>query len=601
MQDPARFAITLRTPWAGPWRRFRQPFRLVQASTAGDVRAALAEIDEAVRGGAYAAGFVTYEAAAAFGLPVHDPDPRLPLVCFGLFAPDTVESITRVPADGHASLGEWEPSLDHGAYLRAIDAIKARIEAGDTYQINFTFRLTAPFTGEPAALMRDLYAGQAGPWSAYVEAGDHVICSASPELFFSLEEERLVCRPMKGTAPRGLWPAEDEARGEALRGSDKNRAENVMIVDMVRNDLGRVARVGSVEVASLFDVERYPLQWQMTSTVTALTEQRSLLRLFEAMFPSGSITGAPKHSAMGIIRGLETTPRGIYTGAIGYMSPRGRAHFSVAIRSVVIDRAAGSAEFGVGSGIVWDSVDRDEYDECLLKARVIGSVRAAAARSPSYVVADPAGFRLLETIGWTPEGGFVLLERHLARICASASCFAIPCDDAELRGMLDAAVEDLRGPAKLRLLVEANGSLLCEAVDLKPLNDPLRVALAAAPVDPADVFLYHKTTRRDVYERARASRPEADTAILWNARGEVTEAAESNLVVARGARRITPPVACGLLPGTMRAELLERGEITEGIVSIDDLRAADSIWLINSVRGWMRAELLVSEGTKRTD
>lgn len=592
MQDPGSFEITLRSPWAGPWRRFRNPFRIVATHDVADVRRALAEIDAAVRDGAYAAGFVTYEAAGAFGLPVQHPAPGLPLVCFGLFAPESLESLTRFPAEGDASLGEWQPSIDHHAYLRAIAAIKSRIEAGDTYQINFTFRLTAPFSGNPPTLMRDLYAGQAGAWSAFVDAGHYVICSASPELFFSLEGDRLVCRPMKGTAPRGYWPAQDEAHGDALRASEKNRAENVMIVDMVRNDVGRVARVGTVSVPSLFDVERYPLQWQMTSTVTATAEQRSLPRLFEAMFPSGSITGAPKHSAMGIIRALETTPRGIYTGAIGYLSPRGRAHFSVAIRSVVIDRIAGTAEFGTGSGIVWDSVDRDEYEECLLKARVIGSVGPRVAQSAAYVTGDPPDFSLLETILWTPATGFALLDRHIARIRASAACFRFPCDQAGIRGMLDAAVEDLRGPARLRLLLAGDGSVLCEAGDLTALNDPLRVALAAAPVDATDVFLYHKTTRRAVYERARASRPEAASVILWNETGEVTEATESNIVVSRGGEKITPPIASGLLPGTLRAELLERGEIREGRVSIADLRAAEEVWLINSVRGWMRVELL---------
>jgi para-aminobenzoate synthetase/4-amino-4-deoxychorismate lyase len=592
MTDPGRFDILLRTPWAGPWRRFNDPFRIITAHRTVDVRGALADIDQAVRDGAYAAGFVTYEAAGAFGLPVREPAPDLPLVCFGLFAPDRLESIARLPTATHASLGEWQASIDHAAYLEAIETIKSRIETGDTYQINFTFRLTAPFTGDPAALMRDLYAGQAGPWSAYVEAGDHVICSASPELFFSLEGDQLACRPMKGTAPRGYWPAQDVARGEALRASEKNRAENVMIVDMVRNDLGRVAQVGSVTVPSLFDVERYPLQWQMTSTVTGVTETRSLLRLFEAMFPSGSITGAPKHSSMGIIRDLETTPRGLYTGAIGYVSPHGRAHFSVAIRSVVINRTSGVAEFGIGSGIVWDSVDRDEYDECVLKARVIGSVGVHDRRSPSYVVGDSPDFRLLESILWRPADGFALLERHVARICASAACFGFPCDPDEVRHMLDAAVEDLRGAAKLRLLVEPDGSLFCEGVDLNPLDDPLRVALAAAPIDPADVFLYHKTTRREIYERARASRPDADTVILWNADEEVTEGTESNVVVSLGGVKVTPPLACGLLPGTMRAELLERGEITEARIAKEDLLRADEVWLINSVRGWMRVELL---------
>lgn len=592
MADSVPFEMILRTPWAGPWRRFSRPFQVIAAHDPVDVREALAQVDQAVRGGAYAAGFLTYEAAGAFGLPVRQPAPGLPLVCFGLFAPEQVESLNRFPSAGGASLGGWRALIDHAAYLRAIERIKSRIEAGDTYQINFTFRLTAPFEGEPAALMRDLYAGQAGPWSAYVETGHHVICSASPELFFSLDGDRLLCRPMKGTAPRGYWPAQDDALGRALRASEKNRAENVMIVDMVRNDVGRIAQIGSVKASSLFEVERYPLQWQMTSTVEGATETRSLLRLFEAMFPSGSITGAPKHSSMGIIRELETTPRGIYTGAIGYVSPRGRGHFNVAIRSVVIDRSEGTAEFGVGSGIVWDSVDRDEYDECLLKARVIGSVGAQAQPSPSYVVSEPPAFQLLETLRWAPPEGFALLDRHLARLCASAACFGMACNVSEMRRVLQDAVGDLRGPSKVRLLLGGDGGLLCEAVDLVPLNDPLRVALAAAPVDPADVFLYHKTTRRKVYERARASRPDVDTVILWNANEGVTEAAESNLVIALDGLKVTPLVSSGLLPGTMRAELLEAGEIVEQIVTIAEFRAAEQIWLINSVRGWMRAVLV---------
>jgi para-aminobenzoate synthetase/4-amino-4-deoxychorismate lyase len=327
----------------------------------------------------------------------------------------------------------------------------------------------------------------------------------------------------------------------------------------------------------------------MTSTVEAEVETRSLLRLFEAMFPSGSITGAPKHSSMRIIRDLETTPRGIYTGAIGYVSPRGRAHFNVAIRSVVIDIPHRTAEFGVGSGIVWDSVDRDEYEECLLKARVIGSVARQRQPSPSYAITAPPGLRLLETIRWTPAGGYALLDRHIDRICRSASCFGFTCDPVEMRTLLANAVGDLRGPSKVRLLLDASGSLLCEAVDLIPLDDPLRVALAVAPIDIGDVFLYHKTSRRDVYDRARAGRPDADSVILWNTNGEVTEAAEANVVISVAGVKVTPPVSSGLLAGTLRAELLEAGEIEEGAVTVEEFRAAKEIWLINSVRGWIRA------------
>lgn len=592
VSERPRFELVLQTPWGGPWRRFSDPVRVIRAHRGDEVRDALAAVDGAVRNGDYAAGFVTYEAASAFGLPVGAPAAGLPLVAFGIYEADTIETLHRLRSTGSATLGKWSPSIDHAAYLAAIAAIKTWIERGDTYQINFTFRLTAAFSGEPSALMRELYAAQAGAWSAYVDLGPRVICAASPELFFSVEHGRALCRPMKGTWPRGYWPDQDVAYGEALRRSEKNRAENVMIVDMVRNDLGRVAKTGSVRPVSLFNVERYPLQWQMTSDVEAIVGEASLPAMFEAMFPCGSITGAPKHRSMEIIRELESTPRGIYTGAIGYISPHGRSHFSVAIRTVVVDREAGRAEFGVGSGVVWDSVDRDEYDECLLKAEMLGG--QAVKRTASYVVGDPPGFRLLEAIRWTVDGGFALLDRHMDRLRASADCFGFACDIDDVRGLLNEAVEDLRVPAKVRVMVGADGSVLCEAVDLMPLRQPVRVALASAPVDRSDVFLYHKTTRRGVYERARASRRDADAVLLWNEDGEITEATESNVVIVRQGDRITPPVECGLLPGTLRAELLDAGEIVEGRVSREALLAADEVWLINSVRGWTRAVVLDS-------
>ena len=587
-----RFEGVLRSQSGARWRRFSRPARVVSTHEASEVRRALLDVEEATRGGLYAAGFVSYEAAAAFGLPARTGRLALPLVCFGLYESDSVEELSRFPAAGIATTGDWQPSIDHAAYLRAIAAIKQRIEAGDTYQINFTFRLTALFSGEPSALMRNLYAAQAGRWSAYLDTGRFVICSASPELFLARERNRLECLPMKGTAARGWWPAQDAARGKELQASEKNRAENVMIVDMVRNDLGRVAAAGSVQAASLFDVERYPLQWQMTSRVVADAPGVPLDRLFEAMFPSGSVTGAPKHSAMGIIRELESTPRGIYTGAIGCLSPDGRAHFNVAIRTAVVDRERGTVEFGVGSGVVWDSIDRDEYEECLLKARMVTGSSAVASSvdlnrpTPSYITGEHPDFALFETVRWDPAGGFRLLERHLARLHASADCFGFETDLTDLRVLLEAAVADLTGPTKVRLRLDYDGSVLCEAVDLDTLPDrPLHAALGAEPVDLSDLFLFHKTTRRSVYERARGSRPSAEAVILWNTSGEITEATDFNVVVEVDGRKVTPPVQCGLLPGTLRAELLESGEIVERRISVSELQHIGRGWLINSVRG----------------
>jgi para-aminobenzoate synthetase/4-amino-4-deoxychorismate lyase len=607
------FDVVLRTPRGGPWRAFRNPVAVVRATRPADVIACLAEVDRFVRvERCYAAGFVTYEAAAAFGLPVQPTsEEAIPLVCFGIYPPDRVISHARLPPAGPHIIGEWRPTADHASYLRAMHRIKSRIEAGDTYQINFTFQLHARFEGDPLGLLCALDEAHAGLWGGYVDAGRYAICSASPELFFSIDGDRVRCKPMKGAAPRGLSAAADRLAAERLRRSEKNRAENVMVVDVVRNDLGRIARTGSVEVASMFHVERYPLQWQMTSSVTAIAPGARLPRLFEALFPAGSVTGAPKHSSMAIIRELETRPRGVHTGAIGYFSPRDRGRFNVATRSITIDREAQVAEFGVGGGVVWDSVERDEYDECLLNASILlsagnapqSSLLPSALSHParehrhrerppivSYIVSHRPAVGLIETLRWAPGEGFARLDRHMDRLSESAACFAYECDVAAVREMLANAITDLRGPAKVRLLLNRDGAIVCEAVDLlDPVPDPLRVAIAADPVDPTNVFLYHQTTRREVYDSARASRPGADTVMLWNAAGEVTEATEANVVVEIDGRKVTPPVECGLLPGTFRAELLARGEIVEERVSVGSLQTCDRIWLVNSVRGWMKA------------
>lgn len=595
MRDVTAFDAIIQTPWEGPWRRFADPVAVLQANDAGEVRACLAAVEERVRREhLFAAGFVAYEAAAAFGLAVAaSASETLPLVCFGLFRPRSVRSLPDLPAATPHQISAWMPAIDRQQYEHALRQIKARIAAGDTYQINFTFRLNAAFGGDPRSLMRDLDAAQAGQWGAYIETADYAICSASPELFFTLEGGRIVCRPMKGTAPRGLSSADDRLQGERLQESEKNRAENVMVVDMVRNDLGRIARFGSVEVTSLFAAERFPAHWQMTSEVRADLADASppvLTRLFEAMFPSGSVTGAPKHSSMQIIRELETAPRGVYTGAVGYLTPAGAAHFNVAIRTVTIDKRGGRAEFGVGSGVVWDSTGRDEYAECLLKSAIL------TAHDGAYPAA--AEFDLLETMKWTPSQGFALLARHLTRLADSADYFGFRVSMANVDAALAAAVQGRETAARVRLRVSRAGAAVCEVSDLVPAAPVLRAALAASPVDARDVFLYHKTTRRHVYDRARASRPDADVAILWNQSGEITEATTHNVVVELDGRRITPPVACGLLAGTLRAELLAAGEIEEGRIAVEQIASATHVWLINSVAGTIPAVLEPEDSAK---
>jgi para-aminobenzoate synthetase / 4-amino-4-deoxychorismate lyase len=583
----------------------------VVARTLGEVRPALAAAARRVESeGLWAVGFVAYEAAPAFdralvvrppAAPDGDPDAAPPLLWLTLLPPPAVVEapVTGAPgpplAAGRYRCGPWQPSVDAAAYRRAVDEVRRRIARGDTYQVNYTYRLRAAFEGDPAGLFRDLAAAQGGAHGGWIDAGRHAVCCASPELFFAQADGAVTARPMKGTAPRGRWSAEDGARARRLAASPKERAENLMIVDMMRNDLGRVAEAGTVEVPRLFAVERYPTLWQMTSTVTART-RAAPAEVLAALFPCASITGAPKAATSAVIAELEGEPRGVYTGALGWLAPGGRGRFSVAIRTAVVDRERGEAVYGVGGGIVWDSRAGGEAAESRLKARVLTAPRRD----------EP--FALLETLRWTPADGCVRLDAHLARLAASAAYFGYRFDEHEVRAGLSAAVPPRTAAVRVRLSLSRDGRL---AVETEPLPSealgaptregardlpPVPVGWAAEPVDPEDAFLFHKTTRRGVYEAAlavaRRRRPEAREALLWNRGGEATEAATANLVAELGGRLLTPPLASGLLPGILRAELLTAGEVEEATLAITDVAAARRLWLVSSLRGWRPARLL---------
>jgi para-aminobenzoate synthetase/4-amino-4-deoxychorismate lyase len=555
---------------------------MLTADRADGLPALLAGVEDAAAAGHLVAGYVAYEAAAAFDLPVQRVPGAAPLAWFGVFPAASAIRHAHVPDSwrGEQPRLDWRPSVDRRGYEAAVARLREHIGDGNAYQLNYTFRMRTPYGGDPRALFAALTEAQDGAWSAFIDTGDAVICSASPELFFQRDGRRLVTRPMKGTAPRGRWPAEDDARAQELTASAKNRAENVMIVDLMRNDLGRISRPGSVAVTALFEAERYPAQWQMTSTVEAeLVEGTGLPAIFGALFPAGSVTGAPKIRSMEILAEVEDAPRGIYCGAIGLVEPGGRAHFNVAIRTVTVDRRTGTAGFGVGSGIVWDSETAAEFEECRVKAAIL--------------TAPGAGFALVESLRWEPETGYSRLDRHRARIAASAGYFGIPFDAARFDAVLAAAATDLPVPSKVRLLLAPDGVCTASARPIAPTPAPLRVALADAPVDPADVFLFHKTTRREVYDRADAAKPDGvDTVVLWNTRCEVTEAVNFNVIAEIDGRRVTPPVDCGLLAGTLRAELLESGAIVKRRITVEALRAASRLWLINSVRGEVEATLV---------
>jgi len=472
----------------------------------------------------------------------------------------------------------WHPTLTCGEYEDALCAIHQAIAAGEVYQVNYTFRLRAPFSGDLLPLFWQLYARQPVPYAAYIDTGAHAIASLSPELFFALEGERITTRPMKGTAPRGLTLADDIQQAERLTRCPKNRAENLMIVDMARNDLGRIARIGSVRVPRLFEAERYATLWQMTSTVVACTDA-PLPEIFRALFPAASITGAPKIRATHVIHALERAPRGVYTGAVGVALPNRRAQFNVAIRTLHHDKATEQLEYGVGSGVVWDSEQVAEYAECLAKAQVLFAPRPE--------------FELLETLLWRRGRGYFLLEAHLQRLCDSARYFGFAVDADAVRRQLLTVAERFTAPRyRVRLRVNRHGEAHAEYAPLSPERRVWRVALAHEPVDPREVFLYHKTTHRQVYERARAQHPDCDDVILWNTRGEITESTLANVVVRLDGRYCTPPVECGLLAGVYRGHLVQRGLLHERVLTPEDLRRAEAVYLINSVRGRIRVEVV---------
>jgi len=578
---PSDDSVLLRDARTGRWLLFENPREILTAHSPEEVRTRLRAVEAAVEThGLYAAGFVSYEAAPACDAAFRVcPDPSdFPLLWFGLYEEPRVVSLPSLPDAPQPSESPWQPSVTPDGYAAAFDRVKQAIREGDSYQVNLTYRLRRAFPEDPWPCFLRMAAAQQASYGAYLALPDWTICCASPELFFSLDGRTLETRPMKGTAPRGLTNEQDRQKTDALLASEKERAENLMIVDMVRNDLGRVAVPGSVEVTELFTPEKYPTVWQLTSTVRA--ETRALVcDVFRALFPAASITGTPKARTTELIADCEKAPRRIYTGSIGYLAPDRNAQFNVAIRTLLLDRRRGTAEYGVGGGIVWDSDCAREQEECRTKARVL------TARAPT--------FSLLETLRWTPEEGYALLDRHLTRLADSAFYFDIPLNrNSVAQRLLSFSGELPPSPHRVRLLVAQDGEISVESALLQETPAaPQPVALAPAPVDRLDAFLYHKTTRREVYEQAASASPGFADVILYNAEGEVTESTRANIVAEIDGVLCTPPVACGLLPGTFRAQLLADGEITERVITLDALSRSARIDLVNSVRGWMRVTL----------
>lgn len=572
------------------WLSFTKPSQVLTAQTLAEVPNVVRAAQKARDDGMWAVLMLAYDAAPAFDAAlVAHRHADVPLAHVGIFeAPTPVGG----PIPGPHEVGEWEPSQDEDAHAAAVGRVREHLANGDSYQVNLTTRFRAPFSGSAEGLFARLSRAQGAAHAAYIELDGFSVCSASPELLFRQDADgRVVCRPMKGTARRGVDGDADGAAVAQLRSSPKERAENTMIVDMVRNDLGRIAEVGTVEVPSLHAVEHYPTVHQMTSRVQARSDA-SLWEILCALFPGASVTGAPKVRTSQIIADLEPDARGIYCGSLGVLSPDGVTEFNLAIRTVWVDHHNGTAEYGVGGGIVWDSVAGPEWQEIHAKAAVLTTAEAP--------------YKLLETMRWDPSVGIVGLEEHLARLVRSAAFLSFSVDPDHVRQQLAAALADdgaqrRDGAQRVRMLVDAHGAVHVETapVQAAPANTrdaaPVwQVPVAAQPLRSEDVFLQHKTTERFVYDRIRAAHAGSPDVVLWNEDGLLTETTIGNLVLDLHGQLVTPALAAGLLAGTQRQRLLDLGEIAPAILRVEDLQRADSVWMVNAVRGWVQLEIVPS-------
>jgi len=580
---------------------FTDPVEILTLHSGDDIRAWFAQLESRIENGFALAGWLGYEAGYLLDPALADcawpDDGRSLLGWFGVYrAPQRLDRAQITEADEHAAGRECEVSefgfeFDEAGYCERIDRLREEIAAGNVYQVNFTGRCDFTFDGAPEALYVAMKRRQPSPWSAMLNTGDRLVLSFSPELFFVREGCLIETMPMKGTAPRAESAEQDRAVREGLARCEKNRAENLMIVDLLRNDLGRVCTPGSVRASGLFETQTYPTLHQMVSTIRGeLRPMTRLHDLFRALFPCGSVTGAPKVRAMKLIRKLERSPRGVYTGAVGFMLPGGRTAFNVAIRTIELQGRRGV--YGTGSGIVWDSEPQQEYRECLLKTAILSDLVPTSAEAPGI-------FETIQWNGWE----YLLFDDHLDRFTSSAQALGIAFDRSAILDALSGKAKELRergGRHRVRLSLDGSGgvSIESEPFSLDTSGKPVRVCVASERVDSGDSLLRHKTTARERYDQAlkQAIDNGFGEVLFLNERGELTEGAISNVLLRIDGSWFTPPESSGLLNGVFRRYLLRtRPWILEKTLSLDDLRRAEMVLICNSLRGLRCAEVDISE------
>ena len=606
---------------------FTKPVRYICCYEKQDLIETLSRIEEILHQGYYLAGFISYEAGFCFeDIAPFTPDKQSPLLWFGVYEKPIIcnhkdgcfygsNDIGKLLAGYKArqnqacNVSDIKTNIEKDEYIHDVESVRDSIAKGDTYQINYTFKYKFDFDGSSEALFFNLCMKQSASYTAFIRCMGKDILSLSPELFFRREANRVMVKPMKGTIKRGINNADDIEKAAELHNSIKNRAENVMIVDLLRNDIGRISKMGSVEVTKLYEIEKYETLFQMTSTVESeLRDEISWLNLFKSIFPCGSVTGAPKINTMRIINSLEKEPRGIYTGSIGYIAPNNNSVFNVAIRTVVLDRTMGQkvesrelsvesartfnslnsqlstlnskGEMGIGSGIVYDSEPSAEFDECLLKA--------------DFLTTKYIDFQLIETILWQ-DGKFFLLDLHFKRLMESAEYFGFDYDKSQIiQALADESRKFTAGKKyRVRLLLHKNGDFSISSSELEEINAK-KVTFSDIRTNPEDRFLYHKTTNRKLYDdELKKARAEGYYDVLFlNNRDELTEGAISNIIIETKDKYYTPPIMSGLLNGVFRRHLFETGfPLEEKVLFKDDILRAEKIYMVNSVRGMLEVNL----------